>query len=239
MRRALLVRLAERPHESRRIVARRGGRDDVDRGAQRVQALPAGREERLVRRRARRPGPELRRVHLVPDRDVPERDPHEDVVEEVAVRASARRVERRVRRPAEHRDHDALAALDHHRGAVEIHANVVGRLCPRRHGIVIRTASSPRSRYFAMSPSGRESHFEWSSSTPMTNGAVGEGRRFGRSTPAELAAAQRTTSNRQTPSRSSAPLPNASRTGLSERLKVTAACALLEAVVRTRTTGAD
>src|SRR5688500_19769563 len=49
-----------------------------------------------------------------------------------------------------------------------------GFVCPSFQGIVTRTPARPRSRYFATSPSGRASHFTWSSSTPTRK--VEEGR---------------------------------------------------------------
>ena len=60
----------------------RGRADDVDVTTERVQAAPAGGQECLVRRRTGGSGPELRRVRLVPDDDVAERDAKKEVVKE-------------------------------------------------------------------------------------------------------------------------------------------------------------
>src|SRR5262249_27792069 len=118
------VRISEGAHEACRIVVRGRRADDVHLRAQPVQARPARREELLVALCARRGGPELRRIGLVPDRDVAERNAHEDVVEEVAVLPPLEVVDGSVLGLSEDRDDHTLAALDEQGGAVEIDADV-------------------------------------------------------------------------------------------------------------------
>ena len=122
----LPIRLTDLAHEAGRVVVRGGRADHVDRTAQRVEPPPARGEERFVRTCTSVLRPELRRVRLVPDDDVAERDAHEDVVEEVAVLLPARGVERSIGGPPEDADDDPLTSLDQHRRPVEVDAHAGG-----------------------------------------------------------------------------------------------------------------
>ena len=125
---ALPIGGADRAHEAGGIVTgcRRG--DEVDVRAEPPQPVPGLREQRLVRGGATGGRPEVGGVGLVPDDDVADlRDPLEHVVEELRVVPALDVVERRLPRVAVHGEHDALAAGDHRRRAMEIDADLPGR----------------------------------------------------------------------------------------------------------------